>query len=570
MSASTRGSCSVLRQWFALLRGYPYRSWICARQVSLQLEIQAQPGPGAPPVKTRSGSVPEWVLVALFLFACASALAQSGNVAETRSAEQASPSSGPYARTPQEVAAAVAPSNYQYEPGNILRYGADPTGASSSDRAMEQALRAGSAVYIPRGSYLSAKQVLVPNGATIYGLDRNGTVWEQSGVDTSAFRNVNGPNSSGYGRVNFFGFKIVTKNPAHTGAAIELNAGGYAFYEIHDMWIMGAFRYGVILDGAEVVHIERNIIENANPGRSDTANIWVVNGPDRTRGQVAGFTNSVTINNNQLNAAAWNILDDGGSNHALTNNNCNGATRVPIQVAALQSFVIENNEIEQTRAIASGPASIYFFDQTGIGGATVGACEAGRVAGNTLAADVTSGRDMLFAAHNSATYHRGLLVQGNWGRNNKGRAASYDLTQLGNSWVGPNFDSAARGPLYMGSHLDANGNVMFPAQNGFAGDFSEGAYVLGDTRYPLKTAGGLVVGANGSPITTKLKGTSVMSDSTRVAVSFAIRLPSANYQVAMSADAPGGPFWVSGKTASGFTINSGSRYRGSIDWILEQ
>lgn len=506
----------------------------------------------------------------LFLSACALPAAAPAAPPASQSLEHLSPSSGPYARTAQEVTAAVTPSNYQYEPGNILRYGADPTGASASDAAMEQALLVSNAVYLPRGSYLSSKQILVPNGVTIYGLDRTGTVWKQAVVNSSAFRNLNGPNSSGYARVSFYGFKIVTTNPAHTGAGIELNAGGYAFYEIHDMWITGTFRYGVILDGAEVVHVERNIIDNANGGNANTANIWVVNGPDRSRDQAAGFTNSVTISNNQLNGAGWNILDDGGSNHALTNNNCNGATRVPIQVAALQGFVIENNEIEQVRATASGPASIYFYDQTGIGRATVGACEAGRVAGNTLAADVTNGRDVLFAAHQTTTYHRGLVVQGNWGRNNRGRAASYDLTQLGNSWVGPNFDSAARGPLYIGSHIDANGNVMFPAQSGFAGSFAEGAYVFGDTRYPLKTTGGLVVGANGTAITTKLKGSAVMSGSTQATVSFAAKLPSASYQVAVSANAPGGPFWVTGRTASGFSINAPAPYTGAIDWILEQ
>jgi len=481
----------------------------------------------------------------------------------------ASASPGPYARTAQEAAAGIAVADPRYEPGNILRYGADPTGRTPSDAAMEQALRTNSAVYIPRGSYLSEKQIVVPNGVSIYGVDRSGTEWRQVRTTASAFRNVNGPNSSGYGNVSFAGFKIVTATAGHTGAGIELNAGGYAFYEIHDMWITGIFRYGVILDGAEVVHVERNIIDNADGGPT-SANVWIVDGPDRVKGQAPGFTNSVTINANQLNGASWNILDDGGSNHALTNNNCNGATRVPIQAAALQAFVLDNNEIEQVHATASGPASIYFYDQTGIGGATVGACEAGRITGNTLAADVTNGRDMLFGAHAPGAFHRGLLVQGNWGRNNRGRAASYDVTRLANSWVGPNFDSAARGPLYVGSHADADGNVLLPAQGGFAGSFAEGAYVFGDVRYPLKSAGGIVVGANGGAIGTKLKGTAVMSAATHIAVMFANPLPSGAYQVALGASGPGGPFWTSNKTASGFLINAPTAFTGTVDWILEQ
>lgn len=481
----------------------------------------------------------------------------------------ATASLGPYARTAQETAAGVNASDARYEPGDILRYGADATGRTASDAAMEQALRANSAIFIPHGSYRSEKQIVVPNGVSIYGLDRNGTEWRQVGTTASAFRNVNGPNASGYGNVSFSGFKIVTATAGHTGAGIEVNAGGYAFYEIHDMWITGTFRYGVILDGAEVVHVERNIIDNADGGAT-SANVWIVNGPDRVKRQAVGFTNSVIINANQLNGASWNILDDGGSNHSLTNNNCNGATRVPIQAAALQAFVIDNNEIEQVHATASGPASIYLYDQTGIAGAAVGTCEAGRITGNTLAADVTSGRDMLFGANAPGAFHRGLLVQGNWGRNNRGRAASYDVTRLANSWVGPNFDSAARGPLYVGSHADADGNVLLPAQNGYTGSFAEGAYGFGDVRYPLKSSGGLVVGANGAAIATKLKGTAVMSGATHVAVVFSSPLPSAAYQVALGANEPGGPLWISNKTPSGFLINAPSPFSGTVDWILEQ
>src|SRR5207302_10668105 len=114
---------------------------------------------------------------------------------------------------------------------------------------------------------------------------------------------------------------------------------------------------------------------------------------------------------------------------------------------------------------------------------------------------------------------------------------SYDLAQLGNSWVGPNFDSAARGPLYVGAHNDADGNVIFPAQNGYGGAYPEGAYLFGDSRYPLKTVGGLVVGANGGIIKTNLRGTVALSGATDVAVSFGVALSNSTYQVALSASA---------------------------------
>jgi hypothetical protein len=69
-------------------------------------------------------------------------------------------------RTAQEAAAGVAPANYRFPPGNVLRYGADPTGSASSYRAVRDCLKAAvtganaagmgdhGRVYFPRGTYL--------------------------------------------------------------------------------------------------------------------------------------------------------------------------------------------------------------------------------------------------------------------------------------------------------------------------------------------------------------------------------------------------------------------------------
>jgi hypothetical protein len=71
-----------------------------------------------------------------------------------------------YPRTSAEIAAQVLPLNYTYAPGNVLRYGADPTGASNSFAAVRSCMKAALAghnvagmgdhgrVYFPRGTYL--------------------------------------------------------------------------------------------------------------------------------------------------------------------------------------------------------------------------------------------------------------------------------------------------------------------------------------------------------------------------------------------------------------------------------
>ena len=52
---------------------------------------------------------------------------------------QASIGAAFYPRTPNEIAASVTPTNYVYPPGDLRRYGADPTGTTPSDAAVSAA-----------------------------------------------------------------------------------------------------------------------------------------------------------------------------------------------------------------------------------------------------------------------------------------------------------------------------------------------------------------------------------------------------------------------------------------------
>lgn len=74
--------------------------------------------------------------------------------------------------TPDEVTAGVTPSNYAYAPGNVLRYGADPSGATSSTSAFDQACRSNDYVWVPSGDYLFSTQLTISRGnITIAGVN---------------------------------------------------------------------------------------------------------------------------------------------------------------------------------------------------------------------------------------------------------------------------------------------------------------------------------------------------------------------------------------------------------------
>lgn len=70
-------------------------------------------------------------------------------------------------RSAAEIAAGVTPVNYSYAPGDVRRYGADPTGVADSATALLNASKCNGAVYIPDGTFKVASQVTITN-ANVY------------------------------------------------------------------------------------------------------------------------------------------------------------------------------------------------------------------------------------------------------------------------------------------------------------------------------------------------------------------------------------------------------------------
>jgi len=114
-----------------------------------------------------------------------------------------------------------------------------------------------------------------------------------------------------------------------------------------------------------------------------------------------------------------------------------------------------------------------------------GACQAGKIDGNFFGADMAAGAGVSLV-FGGASMHQGIDVKGNWFRNNVGGIADIDVTKLSNGIVGPNFHVNSARFVYTGTHNDADGNILLPPQNGFAGTFGEAAYLYGDNRFPYK------------------------------------------------------------------------------------
>jgi hypothetical protein len=137
-------------------------------------------------------------------------------------------------RTAAEIAAGVAPINYAYAPGDLRRYGADPTGSNNSVAAVNAALAqsvasGGVAAYAPGGEYLIGSQVSVPAHAVIYG-DGRRTVF-MKGFNGDVF------NVASFARLSNFDIDGDSANWTGRGIVIDSgtnpSGGRQKFFDIH-------------------------------------------------------------------------------------------------------------------------------------------------------------------------------------------------------------------------------------------------------------------------------------------------------------------------------------------------
>jgi hypothetical protein len=404
-----------------------------------------------------------------------------------------SPALNSLKRTPAEIAAGVTPVNYAYPEGNLARYCTDFSGATDQAAGINNAIAAARAsggcgfIYHPGGNLGHSSTILFGPGLTIFGNDRKACLFTYTGTG-SAWRHTNSGtatptvDSSGYGNIKIHGIKITTDSASNTGAALELNACGYSYYDVFDCWFSGTFKYGMILDGVEITVVEKNLIENSGP--ANPANIWVVNGDDRSTGQDEFYTNVLTIAENQLSGdGGHGIIDDGGNLHIIRGNNYN-AHSVPIRVCAVQNLTISGNSLESNKA--TGNANIL-VTSLGIAGGTKGPCTNGVIHGNGFFCQMLSGDCLRFAGD----WHTSFHITGNYFNSLLGRGSAIDVTSLSNSYCGQNLDLGTGSMAhYGGVHLDGRGNILCPPQ--FGSTVSDAAYYyeFGDSRSAVRASGG--------------------------------------------------------------------------------
>jgi len=284
---------------------------------------------------------------------------------------------------------------------DVRAYGASPgAGAGANVTAFQDALDAinaagGGTLRVPPGTYNLNAAINVYKKTTIKGMGRKATylMFTHAGDGIKSTWPIN---SSTAVDIVLRDIAIYTNNAGSTGGGF-VDVGG-TFVHIIGCSFSG-WKYGVIFDQTEVSHIDRTEFIVLIAGGTG---IWLVNGNDHTALADPRYTNQITITRNQLNAVAgaYNVIDDGGATHDFIGNNFN-AGLIAVRFAGTAGFRFQGNEVE-----GHSLCGIDFSSTTFWGGDDVGDSGGGIISGNVM---ITGAPSQILL-----DYVHGVSIEGNY------------------------------------------------------------------------------------------------------------------------------------------------------------
>jgi hypothetical protein len=237
----------------------------------------------------------------------------------------------PQMRTAAEIAAGVTPTNYAYAPGDVRRYGADPTGTSASDTALSNAIAvcgtAGGTIRAPAGTYKFASainlnqktSIVIQGDGAATGGASPATVFQYTGTGSGVWITMN----SSVG-VQFRGIQFVHTQASFTGTYIQCNNDG-SHGDPHDCGLFDCTLGQNV--GTGTIHLDLNkcIIFTAERCEFSYGN------PSVKLAQSGGYSNVIRFRDctwasnyvapvQNIGAAAQAILFEGCTFENLTNN----------------------------------------------------------------------------------------------------------------------------------------------------------------------------------------------------------------------------------------------------------
>lgn len=212
---------------------------------------------------------------------------------------------------------------------------------------------------MPQGNYKLTQALALPMTITIYGEGPTSSRLRFTGTASHGITMLHPINSSTQTFNRIEGLSILGPGRSVSTGFGVYDRGGTEWV-LRDCFI-AEWKYGVILDQSEIVTISTCDIAGCG-----VAGIWLVNGDDLTPGVGGGFTNRITIRECQFNGCGeYSIVDDGGIDHVIRDNNYNYATNAHLRAAGVATLLVQGGEWE------GAPTNVILTSNTRAGASTL-------------------------------------------------------------------------------------------------------------------------------------------------------------------------------------------------------
>jgi hypothetical protein len=263
---------------------------------------------------------------------------------------------------------------------NVKAYGAKGDGSTDDTSAIQAAINAagvaGGTVYFSPGTYEITSTLTLSVQVKLMGAGGISSAISYTGTGDAVSFSSGSYNTVVECDIVISSLYLTCTNASNAGAAIDIVGGSVA--SILDCRIGGYFQYGIILDQAEIVSIQRCSIQNQMS--NGVAGLWLVNGNDHIAGNTNhGFTTMVDVTDCSFNmaSAAYSVIDDGGESHRFCHNSFNAGVGW-MWLAGVNNLTLEDNDFED----CSGARGIYLFSETQKSSTFVNACNIVNLRGN--------------------------------------------------------------------------------------------------------------------------------------------------------------------------------------------
>lgn len=468
-----------------------------------------------------------------------------------------------YSQTQAEIDASVTPTDTSYPPGNVLRYGADPTGTSSSSTAFNETAavvkeQGGGDVVIPNGTYLLSSQVTFefPSTANTKGriaIWGYGATLKTSGA-ISALRLIFGGNEGGW---SVHGLTI--NQAGNSSATYGIN--------IEQAWNCRLEDVTVIAGNGNASTYAAIRVANLTAGNDSTGSFWTrikdcwIRKPGGANIPIGilleGASNATEIHGVGINSCDVGVLLRGQSGNSTVPNavvigECAFEnTTTAVSVVGTSS----SNSLGPTVKFCRGENITTLFSITGF---TSSGSQAPLLIGNNVLSGLT----------NYIYNPTGVIVNAfdhtttpGLGQMSMSGSAGYRFRAISSGHALTTWASGANSGLAIQDNTGVTrGSFEYAISNRIR------ATSVNNNAFNLNGVRGIsaVAGTDGN----NLRGQKTFNSNDTATVTFATAEPNANYFVAISGNA-NETFWVTSKSSIGFTLRSSNgSSTATVDWII--